>query len=323
MFSSPQSENRPEPENLAAPSSRSRRLRKVLVWTAAPLCAVGTVVGLVWSMTEPLVPNTSTARPLSTSSPTPPPAVPAQNRPEWPRTALSGPPAKKLLLELLELADQRLRTVDDYTATFRKQERVRGKLHPLQTIAMKVRNEPFAVYLKFLAPKKGKEVLFGIGLHDGKVIAHNGDWTRRLIPRLAVAPTDPIALADTRHPITDAGIVSLTRRLIAFRKLDLTDTDAETVLDFIEDDQGRRRPRSIHTHTVQNAERPFIRVEVLYDPATFIPCKITSYDWPAPGEADEPLNLAESYEYDDLDLNANLNDRDFDLTNPDYEFTRF
>ena len=53
---------------------------------------------------------------------------------------------------------------------------------------MKVRNRPFAIYLKFLAPKAGKEVVYAEGHHDNKVIAHNGDWTRKLVPRLAVAP---------------------------------------------------------------------------------------------------------------------------------------
>lgn len=325
MFSSPQPENRPEPEDLAAtPAPSPRRRRRSLLWTAAPLCVIGTIAGLVWSMTEPLAPNT---RPISseTSIPHPIPRAEVQPAPpaQWPKSTVSGRQAKQLLLEFLKRADERLSTVDSYTATFRKQERINGKLHPLQTIQLKARNSPFALYLKFLAPKKGKEVIYGTGLHDGKVIAHNGDWTRRLIPRLAVAPTDPLALIDTRHPITDAGLVNLTRRLIGYRELDLTDPEAVTILDSTEDDQGRRWPRSIHTHPVKTAERPFIRVEVLYEPDSFIPRKITCYDWPAPGEPAKPLELAESYEYDDLDLNAHLNDRDFDLTNPDYEFTRF
>lgn len=279
-------------------------------------------MGLLWALTEPFVPNVKAGPapvetpPTSTSAEVPAP------RPQWPKTTLAGEPAKVLLLELLKTADARLKSVDCYTATFHKQERLRGKLPPEQTIRMKVRNQPFALYLKFLAPKKGKEVLYGVGLHDGKVIAHNGDWTRRLIPRLAVAPTDPLALADTRHPVTDAGLVNLTKRLIGYRELDLTDPQAVTVLDHVTDDQGRIWPRSVHTHPVKTAERPFIRVEVLYDPVTFIPRKITCFEWPEAGETGE-LKLGESYEYDDLNLDAHLDDRDFDLTNPDYEFTRF
>jgi hypothetical protein len=311
------------PENpLDSPSAVPRRSRrKFLVWIASPLCVVGALIGLVWSMTEPLVANVRPAVPSVESTPksnvAETPAIPS-----WPETPLSGLPAKVRLLEVLKLAEQRLNAVDDYTATFRKQERIKGDLRPIQTIAIKLRNHPFAIYMKFLAPKAGKEAIYGVGLHDGKVIAHNGDWTRRLIPRLAVAPTDPIALADNRHPITEAGLHSLTHRLVAFRELDLKDAEAGTLLDRVTDEEGKEWLRSVHTHLAQNAERPFYRVEVLYDPETFIPHKITSYDWPAPADGGS-LSLAESYEYDDLNFKADLTDRDFDITNPDYEFTRF
>jgi hypothetical protein len=313
-------ENRPDPD-VDAPKVPREGRRKRLVWVAALLCVAGSLVGLVWSMTEPYVANVRTTKTAAVEPVIPPVVAPASAL-EWPETNLSGKPAKERLLEILKVANQRLSVVDDYTATFRKQERIKGKLHPLQTIQMKMRNEPFAVYLKFLAPKKGKEVLYGVGLHDGKVIAHNGDWTRRLIPRLAVAPTDPIALADNRHPVTDVGLLNLTRRLLEYRELDLQDPQAETLLDRMKDEEGRQWLRSVHTHPVQNEERPFYRVEVLYHPDTFIPRKITSYDWPAPAEG-QPLTLAESYEYDDVNFDADLTDRDFDLTNPEYEFTRF
>jgi hypothetical protein len=311
------------PENpLDPPFAVSRKpRRKFLVWIAALLCMVGAVVGLLWSMTEPLVANVAPSTASLESAPAPP-VVAAPKRLEWPKSPLGGTPAKERLLEVLKLAEKRLSVIDDYTATFRKQERLKGKLGPVQSIQIKVRNEPFAVYMRFLAPKEGKEAIYGVGMHDGKVIAHNGDWTRRLIPRLAVAPTDPIALADNRHPITEAGLHSLTHRLVAFRELDLKDAEAETLLDRVTDEEGEPWLRSIHTHVSQNDERPFYRVEVLYDPETFIPHKITSYDWPAPAEG-EPLSLAESYEYDDLNFDVNLTDRDFDITNPDYEFTRY
>jgi len=310
-------ENALDRSNLVPRRSR----RKFALWIAAPLCVFGTLGGVIWSMTEPFASTVALTAPAVELTPeltavTPPPPL------TWPETSLSGVPAKKLLLEALRSAEHRLSAIDAYTATFRKQERIKGKLGPVQTIELKLRNEPFAVYMKFLAPKKGKEVIYGTGLYDGKVIAHNGDWTRRLIPRLAVAPTDPIAMADSRHPITDAGLHGLTHRLIDFRVLDLKDSEAETLLDRVTDEDGRTWLRSVHTHPVQTTERPFYRVEVLYDPESLIPRKITSYDWPAPADG-EPLSLAESYEYDDVDFDAELKDRDFDVTNPDYEFTRF
>ena len=168
---------------------------------------------------------------------------------------------------------------------------------------MKVRQRPFAVYFKFLAPKPGKEVLYAEGHHDDKVIAHSGGLAGRLVPRLALQPDHPLALAETRHPVTEAGLAKLTAKLIGFRRLDLEDPEAVTTLDRTTGPDGRLRYRSVHTHPAQNPDRPFARVVVLYDPVTRLPIQITSYDWPAPDHQGELL-LAEDYSYEDLDLGA-------------------
>src|SRR4051812_42149738 len=89
----------------------------------------------------------------------------------WPEERLEGAPAKTLLLAVLQDADARLDQVECYTATFRKQERIRGVLGPEQTLSMKVRQHPFAIYFKFLSPSAGKEVVYAEGHHDNKVIA--------------------------------------------------------------------------------------------------------------------------------------------------------
>src|SRR5947209_7268228 len=82
---------------------------------------------------------------------------------------------------------------------------------------------------------------------------------RLLVPRLAVAPDHPLALADSRHAVTEAGLAKLAGRLIHFRKLDLADPEAQTVLDTITDARGRRRFRSVHTHPTYHEDRPFAR----------------------------------------------------------------
>ena len=312
------------PESGSPPEGAPRASMRA--WKVAALGVAALAAGaaaLVWAFTEPLTPAV-TPVPLHNAAGSRPAVAPPEppGRPEWPRDTLSGQPAKELLLKTLRLAEAHLESVPGYTATFRKQERMKGVLGPMQVIQLKLRHDPFAIYLKFLAPKKGKEVLYAQGLHEDKVIAHNGDWTRRLIPRVAFRPTDALALADNRHPVTEAGIENLTKRLIKYRELDITDSRAETVLDRMRDDAGREWLRSVHLHPIQIEERPFSRVEVLYNPDTFIPLKITSYDWPKPG-ASGPPQVAESYEYDDLKLDAPLTERDFDLANPEYEFTRF
>ncbi len=300
----------------AEPSSKSR-LRHLL-WL---IPAVPAGLGLAsWWFTEPLQDRAtpeSSHRADSNAKPPPIDALPA-----WPEGRLAGDSAKTLLLASALSSTARLERVEYYTATLRKQERLSGKLGPESTLRMKVRNRPFAIYLKFLAPKAGKEVVYAEGHHDNKVIAHNGDWTRKLVPRLAVAPDSLIALADQRHPVTEAGLLHLANKLLKFRKLDMGDADAQTIIDRTTDAEGRTWLRSIHTHGVADGSRPFARVEVLYDLSTQFPLRISSYDWPAPGHVGE-LKLAERYAYDDLKLDAPLTSADFDPANPEYAFLRY
>ncbi len=303
------------PDASAGSPRRWRRSRLLLfLIPAAPLAAI-------WWFTAPLA-DRPTAPPPHPTGADEVPASMIGDPTEWPQETLSGEPAKTFLLESMLRSTARLERVTAYTATFHKQERISGKLGPELTLALKVRNHPFAIYLKFLAPKAGKEVVYAEGHHENKLIAHNGDWTRRLIPRLAIPPDSALALADSRHPVTEAGLLHLAHTLVHFRKMDVGDAEALTVLDRTTGPDGKPRLRSVHTHPRNDGRRPFARVEVLYDPETQYPIEIFSYDWPAPDHAGE-LELAERYAYEDLKLGAPLTAADFDPTNPDYAFMRF
>lgn len=301
-----------------------------LRWSSVLLLPAVGLAGASWWLTEPLEdrgspgPNPAVAAALSPAEPAEPIRVAAERDelPAWPEGRLDGEPAKQLLLTTLLDVGRRLKQVDGYTATFRKQERISGDLRPEQTLAMKVRHQPFAIYLKFLAPTQGKEVVYAEGHHDNKVIAHSSGVSRWLVPRLAVAPDHPLALADNRHAVTEAGLANLTERLIGFRRLDLDDQDAVTILDRTTDREGRPWLRSVHTHPRRTPERPFARVEVLYDPESRFPLHISNFDWPEPGHQGELL-LAERYFYDELDLTAPLSALDFDPANPSYSFHRY
>lgn len=239
----------------------------------------------------------------------------------WPEETLSGMRAKQLLLDVLLAAERRLDAVGGYTATLYKQERLKGKLGPDQRVELKVRHEPFAIYMKFLEPDKGKEVVYATGRYDDNIIAHGGGLSRAILPRLKVKPDSALALAGNRHPITDAGLLNLTRKLIRFRRWDLVDEDAGTILDRFTDEAGRTFLRSIHTHTVPHPDRPFAYVEVLYDPESKLPVRFMGHDWPESSAENPPLG--EKYVYEDIDLDAPLTDLDFDPANPAYGFHRF
>jgi hypothetical protein len=311
------------------PDSAARRPFLSRRWWLVPVTAVpASFAAMCWWLTAPLDDRASAPVPSAASAPVAvPPEAEAVAReegpPAWPETPLDGRPAKSRLLDVLVHAAERINAVETYTATFLKQERIKGVLGPEQTLAMKVRHRPFAVYLKFLAPQAGKEVVYAEGHHDNKVIAHSGGFARLLVPRLAVPPDHPLALADSRHAITEAGLANLVKKLIHFRELDLDDPEAGTVLDRVTDAKGRPRLRSVHTHPQRHPDRPFARIEVLYDPETLLPVDIRNYDWPEPGRPAGDLPLAEHYAFEALDLDASLTALDFDPANPSYEFHRY
>lgn len=309
------------------PSQTSRIGRKRRRWLWALLAVPAGVALMSWWLTEPLGDDGGAAQPSATRPPVPvadevKAVVAAAKVPlVWPDGRLTGEPAKALTLEALLAAAERLNRVETYTATLHKRERLKGRLGAEQTLAIKVRQQPFAIYARFLGPQEGKEVVYAEGRHDNKLIAHAAGVARYLVPRLALPPDHPLALTDSRHPITEAGLANLTARLIRYRRMDLDDPDASTVLDRVTDPNGRTRLRSVHTHPHPHSDRPFARIEVRYDPETFLPLDIRNYDWPKTGDAEEGA-LAEHYAYEDLDFEASLTDRDFDPANPAYAFHR-
>jgi hypothetical protein len=303
--------------------ARPQRLGRS-IWFGLLATPVAVIAAVSWWLTAPLdddMPAVAGGAAKTTFAPALPPR-PADVPPPWPHQRIDGEPAKTILLETLQAVKERLDRVAGYTATFRKQERMNGKLGPEQTLAMKVRHRPFAIYLKFLAPDAGKEVVYAQGHHENKVIAHTTGLSRWLVPRLAVPPDHPLALAETRHSVTEAGLANLTDKLLEFRRMDIGDPEAVTILDQTSDDDGRSWLRSIHIHPRKAAGRPFTRVDVLYDPESRLPLRISNYDWPEPGHTGELL-LAERYAYDDLNFDATFTALDFDPANPAYAFHRY
>lgn len=302
------------------PRSRSipRLLRRKLFWAvvSVPL-VIAAISGWLTADLEP--PSTS----VSTTPKTHPiGSVRPARVVKWPTAPIRGREAMLLLRDSLLVARDRLEAANGFTAVLHKKERLKGVLGDEQVLEMKSRVRPFSVYFKYRTPESGKEIVYAEGRYDNHLIAHGTGISRALIPRLKVAPDSAIALAGNRHPITDAGVMNLTKKLIGYRELDLRDPEAETVLDRVTDKDGREWLRSVHTHPRHKPDRPFQVVEVFYDSKTLIPHEIRNYDWLAPGETGEP-KLAETYRYEDLRLGAELTDLDFDPANPAYAFSRY
>src|SRR5262249_19344032 len=116
-------------------------------------------------------------------------------------------------VQLLANARQKFATVTDYTCTLVKQERIRGQMQPENVIAMKVRNQPYSVYMYWHAPKNfaGQEVCYVAGRNNGMMRVHSAGLLK-MAGWVSVDPADPRAQQHSRHRIDEGGIGNLIER---------------------------------------------------------------------------------------------------------------
>lgn len=298
---------------------------------------LGSLCAVSWYATAPLeetdagavaVHRNRGAAPRRDTVPVPQPAAAGPDSsqaqpemPEWPEKPLEGQAAKELLLRMMQAVDRSFHKIACYTLTFHKQVRIQSKLLPEQKYFIKVRQDPFAIYMKSIEPVAGRELIYAEGHYDNHVIGHPVGMARLLVPRLKVPPDHPLILAESRHPLNQAGLGNLIRKLVGYREQDLKEPEAVTILDRTDTPDGRRWLRSRHIHPRYRPGRPLAEAEVLYDPDSRLPLRFTGLDWPADGKSEKLLGERDCY--DELDTRATLSAADFDPANPAYEFHRF
>ena len=83
--------------------------------------------------------------------------------------------------------------IKDYSCTMVKRERINGKLNDQEFMFLKVRHEPFSVYMYFLGPEKlrGQEAIYVEGKNNGNLLGHGVGIKK-------IAGTVPLA-ADRRY----------------------------------------------------------------------------------------------------------------------------
>jgi hypothetical protein len=230
---------------------------------------------------------------------------------------------------LLKSGRDKFGQIPAYRATFIKRERIGSELTELTTLELKVRHQPFAIYLKWLEGRGvGKEVLYNEGENDGNLLVRLGGVRGRLIPTLKVDAGGVLAMAESRYPITKAGILGLTESLIAHRELELqTQVYARTRQEADGFCDGRRC--AVYVFEFDDKERaPDYRKSIQYlDREWHVPLRVENYAWPEPdqhleGAALDEATLIEYYKYSNVVIDGRLTDDDFSPSNPEYRFRR-
>lgn len=235
-------------------------------------------------------------------------------------------PGQHPLMPSLRLAQQSLASIDqsikDYSAIMYKQERIDGELMPQEVAFVKVRHQPFGVYMFFLSKEnKGREVVYSNNPDGsiGKLNARDCGFKKRL-GVFSLDPNGKLAMSGQKYPITKLGIRELTNELITVASNDVKygECDVRTSQTAV-GLKGKKRPATLIevTHPVPRPKTfRFHKAQVYIDNELKIPIRYAAYLWPeSPGE--QPP-LEEAYTYVNLKINNGFTDIDFSKDNPDY-----
>jgi hypothetical protein len=244
-------------------------------------------------------------------------------------TGPSAPPqmaAQQHPLEpALDIAKQTKQYLDanlkDYSATVVKHERIDGTLGDPEYAFIKVRQEPFSVYMYFLAPKnlEGQECMYIANANNGNMFAHAPPGTLRgKFGTVSLAPNSAMAMKGQRYPITELGVANLVKRLIEVGTHD--EQFGECDVQFFQGAKvnGRVCTMIQVTHPVPRRDFLFNVARIYLDDEMHLPIRYEAYEWPA--KAGDPPVLLEEYTYMNLKINQGFTDADFDVHNPAYKF---
>ncbi len=223
-------------------------------------------------------------------------------------------------LDIAYLAWDQMASIRDYTCRFVKREQIDGKLLPHEFMFLKVRHEPFSVYLYALGPShpRGDEAIFIEGHNNGMVLAHTTGIRDRIAGTIELQPTSSRLMGDNIYPLTNIGIQNLLRKLIYFHEYESRYGESEVTIHPEVKVDGRPCTCVQVVHPVPRRNFKFYLIRAYYDHEYKIPIRFEAFDWPRQSGG-QPV-LAEEYSYMDLKLNLNLTDADFDTNNPRYGF---
>lgn len=233
----------------------------------------------------------------------------------------AAPGEHKLLpaVRWAKLCMDNMAKIQDYSAKMVKRERIDGTLSDYEYLYVKVRHQPFSVYLSFIGPArvKGQEAIYVAGQNNGNLLGH-ANGMRKIFGTVSLKPDSMLAMAGNRYPITELGIRRLTERLIEVGEHDAQFGECDVTAIPNTKINGRECVCLQVFHPVPRKEFLFHKAKIYVDSQLNLPVRYEAYDWPT--EQGGQPQLLEEYTYLDLKINNGFTDRDFDVTNPAYQF---
>ncbi len=232
---------------------------------------------------------------------------------------------REALLEcdrILGEAEAKLEKISAYTATFVKQERIGDALTELQVIQLRMVHQPKRISMKWEGGKDaGQRAIYAEGEHEGDMLVRKLSGIEARLGVISLNPAGAMAMKHSRHPITDAGLLNLTRITRQHRQADLkleSGVSAKLL------DHQKLNGRDCQCLVIEYAKPEFASDEkkeyrkslVYIDSQTKLPSCIRCYGWPEkiadanPQKLDQ-TTLLELYAFKNIDFDAQVQLDDF------------
>lgn len=226
--------------------------------------------------------------------------------------------AEHNLAPAIRIAKQSMKTAEelqDYSANFFKREVVGGQTI-VHSMAVKMRQEPFSVYLRFHKPHDGREVIYVEGQNNGNLLAHE-TGIKSVVGTVSLSPNSKEALSESKHPITEMGIANLVKQLI--KQWEFESKYGESEVKYYPNAKlGDRQVKVIESsHPTPRKQFPYHKTMLYIDKETNLPIRIEHYAFPVGGQ---PAQRVEEFTYSNVQTNIGLTNTDFSTQNPNYGF---
>jgi hypothetical protein len=211
-------------------------------------------------------------------------------------------PASDRLASLLQESLRSYEATRDYQAIFFKQEKDGQTMGPNEQIFLKF-EKPFKIYMGWMnTDKKGLQVLYERGKHDGKLAIHKPGLLLGLAPVIFLPQDSPwVREGSESYDIEDAGIGSF---LIDFADMCAKGAKEGRILVTLDSSSGSDVFDVSFPGTKSDDKDYFAyRVVVRFDTVSKLPIKMDLYDWD-----NEPTGF---YAYENLKLDLGSEDAEF------------
>jgi hypothetical protein len=227
------------------------------------------------------------------------------------------------IIQLARTSRDAVLAAKDYEAIFTKQELVGRNLF-YGRMVIKLRQEPFSVYLRFIDQNKGREVMYSGPRYQYKMMAHEAPGTfSSMVGTISLEPNSARAMQEGRHPITQIGMAKMMETLVLGWESELkwNDPDDPKVYYYpnAKLNDGKIQCKACITrHETPKHAYKFYETRVFFEKNSNFPIRLE--EWGAPDRAHPDGYLIEQYIYTNIRTNVGLTDNDFDTRNPQYHF---